>query len=129
MITVITHIFDEGLMLSIQKMVIFHRFFGSTKSGSPHQGGHELGSSLLFGYRLGFSGTPSNLLPQARFFDAAMYLSHGGCSAPKKRPHPIECGAPVFEKAQLGPTYNSNVTNWFMIRLNNYSFHGIYKPT
>eukprot|EP00435_Cladocopium_sp_Y103_P065972 s252_g28.t1 len=26
--------------------------------------GHELGSSLLFGYRLGFSGTPSNLLPE-----------------------------------------------------------------
>ena len=29
-----------------------------------HTGGHELGSSLLFGYRLGFSGTPSNLLPE-----------------------------------------------------------------
>ena len=29
-----------------------------------HPGGHELGSSLLFGYRLGFSGTPSNLLPE-----------------------------------------------------------------
>ncbi|CAJ1427871.1 unnamed protein product, partial [Effrenium voratum] len=26
--------------------------------------GHELGSALLFGYRLGFSGTPSNLLPE-----------------------------------------------------------------
>ena len=25
--------------------------------------GHELGSSLLFGKRVGFSGTPSNLLP------------------------------------------------------------------
>ena len=25
--------------------------------------GHELGSSMLFGRRIGFSGTPSNLLP------------------------------------------------------------------
>jgi hypothetical protein len=25
--------------------------------------GHELGSSILFGRRIGFSGTPSNLLP------------------------------------------------------------------
>ena len=35
------------------------------QSNFRSQGGHELGSSLLFGYRLGFSGTLSNLLPQA----------------------------------------------------------------